>query len=192
MLLSPSEIHENMTIQLDNKICKVISCEMHGTGQTGRIFIIKAKSIPDGHTAEKRLRAEEKVSEIKLDRVDMEFSYRDPDFFYFYDPASFETVPVTQELVGDLAPFLKEGSKIQMEYFEEKPVNVIFPQTVELKVARCAEPARSEQDSTMKEAEMENGITVLVPQFIKQDDVLKIDVAKRKFIERKKEEKEKK
>lgn len=192
MLLSPSEIHENMTIQVDSKLCKVISCEMHGTGQTGRIFILKAKSVTDGHTIEKRLRAEEKVTEIKLDKTDMEFSYSDPDFFYFYDPASFETTPVAKELVGDLAPFLKEGTKIQMEYFEGKPVNIIFPQTVELKVARCAEPTRSEQDSTMKEAELENGITVLVPQFIKQDDILKIDVAKRKFIERKKEDKDKK
>ncbi len=188
MLLSPNEIHENMTITVDNKVCKVISCEMHGTGQTGRIFVIKAKTIPDGNHIEKRLRAEEKVAETKLDRAEMEYSYSDADFFYFYNPATFDQVPVAKELVGDNAPFLKEGAKIQVEYLGEKPVNIVFPQSVELTVANCVPPSH-EEASTMKEAELENGITVLVPQFIKQGDVVRIDVEKRKFLERKKEEK---
>ncbi len=189
-LLAATEIHEGMTVVVDGKVCKVISAVPHGTGKTGRMMHLQLKSIPEGATIEKRLSTTDKVDNTTLERRSMEYQYKDDDFFYFYDETSYEQVPISKNVVAEAAPFLKENTKITIEFLNEAPVNIVFPKIVEMAVRACAPARKSEGDATFKEATLENDQMILVPHFIKEGDIVRVDVVKKQYLDRvRKEEK---
>jgi elongation factor P len=100
------------------------------------------------------------------------------------DPETFEQIPLPGDLIGDRRRFLKEGSRLTIEFLGELPVAVIFPESVDLRVSTTAQPTHATQTSTMKEATLENGMAVLVPLFIKEGEVVRIHVATGKYMER--------
>ncbi len=183
-LLFATEVHEGMTVQVDGKVCKVISAVPHGTGKTGRMIHVRLKTIPEGSFIDKRLATTDKVDNTTLERRSMEYQYKDADFYYFYDETSFEQVPIANDVVAEAAPFLKEGAKITVEFLNEMPVNIIFPKIVEMAVRACPPVRKSEGDATFKEATLENDLILLVPQFIKEGDIVRVDIVKKQYMDR--------
>ena len=191
-LLFATEVHDGMTVVVDGKVCKVISAVPHGTGKTGRTMHLQLKTIPEGATLEKRLAPTDKVDNTTLERRSMEYQYKDEDFYYFYDETTYEQVPIAKSVVAEAAPFLKENSKIAIEFLNDVAVNIVFPKIVEMVVRACPPVRKSEGDATFKEATLENDQVILVPQFIKEGDIVRVDVVKNKYMDRvRKEDKEK-
>jgi elongation factor P len=88
-------------------------------------------------------------------------------------------------LVGDGAGYLKEGDVIQLQFFNDVPINVELPKNVPLKVVYAESVVKGDTTSSvMKDAELETGITVKVPAFIKQDDIIKVDTRTGEYLER--------
>jgi elongation factor P len=81
-------------------------------------------------------------------------------------------------------PFLQPNMRLPVEFLEGEPVNVVFPDWVELKVASTSPSLGSLQDEVYKPATLANGMQVQVPQFIRQGDTVKVDVATKRYIER--------
>ncbi len=191
-LLSANEIHEGMTVVIDGKAGKVISAVPHGTGKTGRMMHLQIKTIPEGATVEKKFAMTDKVENTPLERRSMEYQYKDDDFYYFYDETSYEQVPIAKDVVAEAAPFLKENSKIAVEFLNDTAVNIVFPKIVEMTVRACPPVRKSEGDATFKEATLENDQVILVPQFIKEGDIVRVDVVKKQYLDRvRKDDKEK-
>ncbi|MDP3981499.1 MAG: translation elongation factor P, partial [Chlamydiota bacterium] len=89
-----------------------------------------------------------------------------------------------KNILGEYASYLKPNTMLPVLFFEDKPVSAIVPDSVTLEVTLTAAPQSGETHQTAKEATLEGGLIILVPQFIKSGDTLRIDVATKKFIER--------
>ena len=74
--------------------------------------------------------------------------------------------------------------KVIVELIAEEAVALQFPKVVELKVALTAPGIRGEQDNTMKSATLENGIEILVPQFVESAEIVRVDTESDKYVER--------
>ena len=145
---------------------------------------VKLRHVTKHTDKEMRFRPEERLEDTQLQRRDMEFLYNDADSAVFMDPVTFEQVPIPIEAVGPARAFLKPELEVPVEFFEGQPVSIVFPAVVELRVSTTAQPVHQQQDSTLKPATLENGIEVLVPQFVKPGETLRIDVATRKYVDR--------
>lgn len=185
------DVRERNTLKIDGKICQVIERSITGTGKVGKTVHFKLKSVEDGNMLERRFRAEEKVDRVETEQHPMEYLYRDGDNFVFMDQETFEQFSLSSSIVGHAAPFMRENTKIDVLFYENKPLHVDFPKTVEMHVTNAPPPASGGQDSTWKEVEIENGLKLLAPQFIKEGDKIRIDVEQRKYVERIQDEKEK-
>jgi len=179
-----SEIRERNMVKIDGKICQVIECNVTGTGKSGKTFHFKLKNVEDGNTLERRYRSEEKVERVEVERHAMEYLYRDGDNFVFMDQASYEQFSVPAKTVGSISDFIKENMKIDVLFNGEKPIHIDFPKALEVRVTSAPPSSGSGQDSTWKEVEIENGIKILAPQFIKSGDLVRMDVEHRKYLER--------
>jgi len=179
-----TEIRVGNVIRLDGKILKVVSQEIRGTGKFGKTAHLKLKSLEDGHVSEKGLRAEDKVEEVSLERVKMQFLYKDADQFVFMNMQNYEQFELPGSTVGKQEIFLKENSEIDVEFVEGKAMSVAFPKMVTLKVANTPPGIRGAGDSTYKEAELENGLKILVPQFLKEGESIRINVEDLSYVER--------
>jgi elongation factor P len=100
------------------------------------------------------------------------------------NPESYEQTEIAQATVGPQAGFLDAGMRVSVEFVEGRPVGVFFPDALEVKIADTAPPTHQQQDSAFKPAELENGVEVMVPQFVKTGDVIRLDMQTLKYMDR--------
>jgi elongation factor P len=192
MAITASKLKSGSVIKWNNTLYKVLETEFRGTGKSAKMVQTKLRDIAKSNNLEHRFDADEKVEEADLDKKDLQYSYNDGGVYYFMDPVSFEQVPVDAEVLGSAAPFLKEETLIQVELYNEKVVSVVLPEFLELKVTTAPSPLRGDGgNSAFKEVTLENGVSILAPQFIKEGDRIRVDWAHKKYVDRVKEEKTK-
>ncbi|MDD5216565.1 MAG: elongation factor P [Candidatus Omnitrophica bacterium] len=178
------DIRVGNVLRLDGKICKVLHQEVRGTGKFGKTVHLKAKNLEDGHHVEKGLRAEETIEDLDLHHVKMQYLYKDGEQFVFMNTESYEQFSLPAHSVGKQEVFLKENMEIDVEFVEGRPISVIFPKIAELKVTSAPPGVKGQTDTTYKEVELENGLKILVPQFVNEGEIVRIDVANLAYLER--------
>jgi len=188
VILDALDVHEGMFLLLEKKIYTVVACAYGGSAKSHRIAHVGLKSIPEGNFTEKTFSPGQKVEAVHPTKTKMQFLYKDQDDYYFMNLETFEQRPIAKTIVGGVGPYLKENDQIHVEFHEGEPVNIVFPESVELKVTLCPAGIKGGQEGTFKEATLENGQVILVPQFIKEGDVVRVNVETGKYMDRKKEQ----
>jgi elongation factor P len=194
MMIDGITIHDGMILSIEGKIYKVISSELRGAAKAQKIMHAGLKSIPEGHYVEKKINPGEKVEQIIPERFDMEYMYKDTANYYFMNTQTYEQFPVPKGIVGNIDLYLKENTAIKVEFYNGQPINIVFPKWVELKIISSPPGIHDGTDTTYKEVVLENNQKVLGPQFLKEGDIVRVDVETGKYLERvrKDGEKEKK
>ena len=184
-MILASEVKEGFTIRVDNKLYRVLEIVRHaGAGQMHGFLELKLRDIRFGHMADKHIKQTDKLEEVEIARRQMDYLYTDAEACYFMDPVSYEQVSVPNAAVGHIRKFLAEGSKVTVEMLGEEAISIQFPKIVELKISSTGPGIRDGQDNTMKPATLENGIEILVPQFVETGDKVRVDTEKVKYVER--------
>jgi elongation factor P len=179
-----TEVRTGNILRVDQKICKVISQEIRGTGKFGKTVHAKLKNLQDGNIVEKSWRAEDRVEDVELHRVKMQYLYKEGNQFVFMNMETYEQFTLPAQTVGKQEVFLKENMEIDVEFAEGKPLSIAFPKLAELKVVSAPPPIKGGSDSTYKEVELENGLKILVPQFVKEGEMVRLDVESLAYVER--------
>jgi elongation factor P len=184
-MITVSEVKEGMTLHLEDKLYRVLDVVRHtGSGQMHGFIELKLRDLRYGHFSDRRFKLADKVEGVDLAKRQMEYLFSDGEACYFMDPVTFEQVGVPKKSMGRTEKFLKEGSKITVELLGEEAVSVQLPKVLELKVEATGPGIRDGQDNTMKPATLENGIEILVPQFVETGDAIHVDTLKFKYIDR--------
>ncbi len=180
-----SDAKEGMALLLEGKLYKILEVVRHtGSGQMHGFIELKLKDIRFGHFADRRFKQGDKLETVDLAKRHMGFLYADPDSCYFMDPETFEQVGIPKAAVGSIEHFLKEGMQCTVEILGGEPLSLQFPKVVELRIASTGPGIRGGQDSTMKPATLENGIELLVPQFVETGDVVRVDTERVRYVDR--------
>jgi elongation factor P len=180
-----SELRPGMTVALEGNLFRVIEAVYHsGTAQQKGVVHAKLRNLRTGVVVDRRFRPEERVEEVALERRVMEYLYNDGEMFYFMDPETYDQIPVPAAMIGDLEVFLQPNQRIPVEFHEGRPVAVAFPETVDLRVVHTSQPLRERESHVYKPAILENGLEVLVPQFIAEGDIVRINVYTRAYVDR--------
>ena len=154
------------------------------TARGGQTLVrLKMRNLLTQAVFEKTFKAQDKFKEPDLELVPASFLYRDNDGFYFLDQTSFETLTLTDEMVGQAADFLLEGLMLQLHKFNGNPIGLQLPIFVELDVKTTEPSARgdSSSGSGTKPATLETGLEIRVPLFIKEGEKVKVATETRDF-----------
>ncbi len=181
-MLEATEIRVGNILKIDGKLCKVLSQEIRGTGKFGKTVHLKLKGLEDGSIHEKSIRAEDKAENIDVQRVKMQYSYKEGDQFVFMNMENYEQFSISEKAIGKQAIFLKENSEIDVFFAEGRAVSLDFSKTAELQVVSTAPGVKGGGD--FKEAELENGLKLLVPQFVKEGEKVRINVEDLSYLDR--------
>jgi elongation factor P len=187
-----SELRPGMVIRFEGQPYRVLAVDAKaGAAKMGGVVKASMSNIHSGRELEHHFRPQERLEESELDRQNMEFLYTGEDGATFMNPVSFEQVEIPIAMLGSAEPFLQPGMTLPVEFFEGKPVYVILPQFVEMKITTTAPPIHAQQDSAWKEATLENGLEIKVPLFIGPDETVRVDVKTGKYMDRVRQEKKK-
>jgi elongation factor P len=166
-------------------IFKVFESTYHiGQGKMPGSVHARARNVVNGSLKEFRFRPEERLEDTQLQKQDMEFLYSDADSATFMNPTTYEQVSIPQEAIGTATQFLQTDMKVPVELYEGQPVSIVFPPIAEARVSTTAQPIHQQQDNTYKEATLENGLKIMVPQFIKPGEIVRVEVATGKYVDR--------
>ncbi len=180
-----SELKTGAVLRLDRELHKVIESVTHaGGGKSGTMVHSKLRSLATGHVTERRFAPDDKLQDVAVTRAKMQFLFKDGEAFTFMHSETFEQTAIQRSVIGPGAVFLKENEEFEVEFYEEKPLAVLFPEVMELAVTSTAAGIRGQGDSAPKEAVLENGLTVHVPQFIKEGDHVRVAVETGKYLDR--------
>ncbi len=184
-MVSAAQLRPGMAIRYEGQIYKVLTSEYHsGQGRMGGVSHASLRNLITGTLWEHSFRAELKLEEVPIEKRPLTFLYSDQEQSYFMNPISFEQVEIANSLIGEQIRFLEPDMQVSVEFLEDRPVNVLFPDIVEVRIAETPPPVHGQQDNTWKTARLGNGIKVLVPQFLKNGDLIRLDVASLKYMDR--------
>jgi len=184
-MVRASDLKAGMILSLEKNLCRIFHVEYHmGGGKMGGLVHVKLKDLRSGLFVERKFKPEERVQVADLDRKVMEYLYKDADGYYMMDPESYDQIRLDKHHLEAFDPFLQPNMKLTVEFLGEDPIHVVFPEWVELEVTSTPPSLGSLQDEVTKAATLSNGLQIQVPQFIKAGDLLKVNVATKKYMER--------
>jgi elongation factor P len=184
-MVAASQLRAGMAIQYQGQNYRVLAAEYHpGQGRMTGATHTRLQNLDTGTFWEYSLRGELKLEEIPLQKQTLEFLYADGEQCCFMNPDTYEQIEVPRVMVGPQAHFLETGMKVPVEFMEGRPIRVVFPGMMEARVADTAPPLHQQADSSLKPAKLENGVAVMVPQFVKAGDVIRLDMETMKYMER--------
>ena len=184
-MIVASQLRAGMAIRYEGQAYKVIAAAYHpGQGQMGGSTHVRLQNTGTGTFWEHSFRSELKLEDIAVEKRPLEFLYDDADHCWFMNPENYEQTGVSKAVVGPQAAFLEAGKRVTVEFVEGQPVGVLFPEMLEVSIAETAPPAHQQQDNTLKPAKLSNGVEIMVPQFIKNGDAIRLDLRTMKYMDR--------
>ena len=180
-----SQLRPGTVLKVGRDLLKVVESTYHvGQGKMPGSVHAKLRSIHQATYKELRWRPEDRLEDVELKKQEMEFLYADGDSGFFMNPVTFEQVSIPLPAIGPAASYLKPETKLPVEFYEGEPVNIEFPAIVEMSIESTAAPLHQQQDNTLKPATLENGVEVMVPQFVKNGDVVRVEVETGRYVDR--------
>ncbi|MFB3826962.1 MAG: elongation factor P [Bryobacteraceae bacterium] len=184
-MVTASQLRAGMAVRFEGQLYKIVACEYHpGQGKMGGVAHARLKNLSTGTFWEHSFRSELKLEDVAVEKRSLGFLYADETHCWFMDPETYDQVAVPAAVIGEQARFLEPEMPIPVEFVEGRPVSVQFPDVMEVRVAETAPPVHQQQDNTWKPARFENGVEIMVPQFIKTGDMIRLDVANLKYMDR--------
>lgn len=185
MALSITDLKKGTIFQLDGVPYLVVDYAQKVMGRGGSIVNVRIKSLLDGKVLEKTFKGNEQIDSADVMTQNVQYLYNDGRTFFFMNEDTFEQFEVPAELVGDNAGLMKEGDRVRLQLFEGRPINVELPKNVPLKVTYTETVVKGDTSTSVtKDAQLETGISIRVPAFIKTGDLISVDTTNFTYRER--------
>ncbi len=183
-LIDAIDVKRKMFFEFENTPYHCLDVEVNTpTARGGQTLVrLKMRNLLTNAVFEKTFRANDKFKEPDLQEVEASYLYSDGDGSHFLDQESFETLTLSEAMVGNALEFLTEGALIQMHKYNGNPIGLELPIFVELKVAYTEPGAKGDSSGgATKPARLETGLEIRVPLFIKEGEKVKVSTENREF-----------
>ncbi len=185
MALSITDLKKGTLFQWEGEPFRVVEYKQKVMGRGGSIVNVRIKSLLDGKVLEKTFKGNETLDSADVTTQPVQYLYNDGNNFFFMNEKTFDQFEVPATLVGEDAGYIKEGDQVQLQFFNGRPISLELPKNVPLKVTYAEGAVKGDTTSSItKDAKLETGISVKVPAFIKQGDVVSVDTATGAYRER--------
>jgi len=174
-----------MVIKFNNELYSIFKTEHRTPGNLRGFVQAKMRKLSSGAMTEHRFSSEDRVERAALEEIEMEYLYDDGEYYYFMNTENYEQMHLTKEILGDGVEYLIPQLKVNVEFYEGKPISVELPPTVDLKVVETEPGLKGASVSNVtKPAKLETGLVVQVPPFINEGEKVRISTAEGTYQER--------
>jgi elongation factor P len=182
---SANDMRKGMCIKYNGDIVVVLDFQHRTPGNLRAFVQATLRSIKTGKTSVVRFNSNEPLEIVPVEHKQMEFSYKDGAGYHFMDPETYEMLTLQEEFVGDAKKYLTENLRVEIMFTNNQPAQINLPPSVNLKIVESPEGVRGDTASNVtKPAVLETGITVNVPLFIKEGEVIKVSTITGEYLGR--------
>jgi elongation factor P len=181
-----TEVRAGHLIEFGGRVWRVLKAyHVHVGGRGGAFMQVEMKDIESGTKKNERIRTDDKVERAFVDSREMQYLYNDGASYVFMDKTTFEQLSLPSDLLEGQSGYLIPNIDVQVNFFSDRPIGVQLPSTVVLTVVET-EPHLKSATATgsFKPAQVETGITVMVPQFLTTGEKIRVNTDTGEYVER--------
>ena len=169
--INGNEIRPGNVLEHNDGLWVAVKVDHVKPGKGGAFAQVEMKNLRNGSKLNERFRSADKVERVRLEQKDMQFLYESDGMLTFMDTETFDQVELPADILGERRPFLQDGMTIVVEFYDTEALNATLPQKVVCKIAET-EPVVKGQTAanSFKPAVLDNGVKVMVPPFVGQDE----------------------
>lgn len=184
-MISVTELRKGVTFESDGQLWRVLEYDHYKPGRGAAYIRTRLRNLRTKATLNRTFTSGERVQEVRLDRRSVQYLYRDGDYYYFMDAETYEQPALHADMLREVIPYLKEGTSLDLEFYEGEPIEIDLPITVELTVT-SAPPGFAGDTATgaTKQVTLETGLRIQVPLFVETDDVIRVDTRTGQYLTR--------
>jgi elongation factor P len=184
-MISTGDLKRGMTLDMDGELWSILEFHHIKMGRGSAQVRLKIRNVRTGTTVERSFQAGEKFRRAILDRKPMQYLYHEDENYYFMDTETFDQILMSSSLLADVIPYLKDQQMIEVQTYQEEPIGAELPPNVDLQVVQTDPGYRGDTATGgTKPAVLETGVTVNVPLFVNEGDVVRVDTRTGHYLER--------
>ena len=185
MKINAVEIRPGNILEYEGGIWRAVKIQHTQPGKGGAYMQVEMKNLIDGRKNNVRFRSAESLEKVRLETTDFQFLFREGDQLTFMDKVNYEQITLDAGILGDAAAFLQDGMDVVMELWEERPISVQLPDTIEAMIVEADAVVKGQTaSSSYKPAILENGVRVMVPPHIGAGTRIVVDVYEQTYVRR--------
>lgn len=183
--MNATQLRVGMIIKYEDQLCKVLEVHHLTPGNKRGHMQTKLRNIQTGVQFTNRFRADGVVERAVLEQQEMEYLYSDASGHVFMNTETYDQLTFDDEMLGETLKYLTPNSRLLVDFHEGNPVSIEPPLTVNLRVTETEPNLRGATASGgLKPATLETGLVVGVPRFIEVGQIITINTAENKYVER--------
>ena len=184
-MIGVNELRRGVTFTMDGELYKVLAYQHHKPGRGKAVIRTTLRNLRSGATIQHNFISGDRVEDIRVDRRGVQYLYSDGDLYHFMDTETYEQTALSTAVLGDQVRYLKEGMELVLSTYEDEPLDVELPTTVDMEVVDAEMAiAGDTATGTLKKVTLETGMEVQVPLFVEQGDVIRVDTRTGEYVTR--------
>ncbi|MBS9718337.1 elongation factor P [Pseudohalocynthiibacter aestuariivivens] len=183
--INGNEIRPGNVLEHNDGLWAAVKVDHVKPGKGGAFAQVEMKNLRNGSKLNERFRSADKVERVRLEQKDQTFLYENDGMLVFMDSETYEQIELPADILGDRRPFLQDGMIAVIEYHEDEALSATLPQKVTCKIVET-EPVVKGQTAanSFKPAILDNGVKVMVPPFVGQDEDIIVNTETMEYAER--------
>src|ERR1700680_2374311 len=184
-MISSTQLRPGMVVKFNNELYSVFKMEHRTPGNLRGFVQVKMRNLRSGTMIEPAVSPEDRVERAAHEEHEMEYLYDDGEYYYFMNAENFEQMHLTRDPLGDAIEYLVPQLKVNIEFYEGKPISVELPPSVDLTVVETEPGMKGASVSNVtKAAKLETGLVVQVPPFINEGEKIRVSTSEGTYQER--------
>lgn len=186
-----ASLRNGTTFELEGQPCRVLKYEHIKMGRGNATIRVRIQNLKTGATTEKTYHSGGSVASITTMRRPLQYLYREGDSYIFMDPISYNQFPISEAIIKNQAPFLKEGEKVDILFWQPsgadspEPLALDLPPKMVFTITETPPGVKGNSATNLfKPATLDNGMQVKVPLFIRVGEKVRVDTRSGEYIER--------
>jgi elongation factor P len=184
-MINVTDLRPGQTFTENGEPLVVLKYEHIKMGRGTASIAVKVKNLKNGQVIERSYISGARVEDIATDRRKLQYLYKSEDKFCFMDPKSYEQVEISEKLVAEQAPYLKEQETIEVVFWDQTPLFIVLPPKMTFTIADTGPSTKGNTAANIyKAATLDNGLDIKVPLFIENGDKVIVDTRNGTYVER--------
>ena len=184
-MIDVNELRKGTTFELEGRIYRVLEYSHNKPGRGNATIRTKVRDIRTGSTFEKTFGSGDRVQDIRIENLQMQYLYHDGNLYHFMDTSTYDQVALDAKMLDDAVNYLKDGMNVIVQDYNGEALGVDLPSAVDLKIVQADIGVRGDTASgASKLVTVETGYRVQVPLFVNEGDTIRVDTRTGEYLTR--------
>ena len=185
MLINVTAVRTGNILEWDGGLWKVVKTQHVTPGKGVACMQLEMRNIEKGNKTNKRFNSSEKVDRVTLNQRTMQYLYVDGDQYNFMDMETYDQLALGEDMVENAIPYMLPEMEVEIEFYEDRPLNVKLPQSVILEVTECDAAIKGQTaTSSYKPGVLETGTSIMVPPYLEAGTKVRVNTETGEYMER--------